>query len=41
MEKDQDAIRLYERLGLKKIGTATHHFGEGRETSAICYVVPE
>jgi ribosomal protein S18 acetylase RimI-like enzyme len=41
MEKDQDAIRLYERLGLKKIGVATHHFGEGQETSAICYVVPE
>lgn len=41
MEKDQDAIRLYERLGLKRIGVATHHFGEGQETSAICYVVPE
>lgn len=41
MEKDQVAIRLYERLGLKKIGVATHHFGEGQETSAICYVVPD
>jgi len=40
MEKDQDAIRLYERLGLKRIGVATHHFGEGQETTAICYLVP-
>lgn len=41
MDKDQDAIRLYERLGLKKIGVATHHFGEGRTITAYCYVVPQ
>lgn len=40
MDKDQDAIRLYERLGLKKIGVATHHFGDGDTITAICYVVP-
>nr|WP_273482790.1 GNAT family N-acetyltransferase [Kribbella italica] len=41
MDKDQDAIRLYERLGLQKIGTATHTFGEGQTITAHCYVVPE
>jgi hypothetical protein len=40
MEKDQDAIRLSERLGLKKIGVASHRFGKGQETTAICYAVP-
>jgi hypothetical protein len=29
MDKDQVAIRLYERLGPKKIGTAKRKFGEG------------
>lgn len=41
MDKDQDAIRLYERLGLKKIGVATHRFGEGETITAYCYVVPQ
>ena len=41
MDKDQDAIRLYERLGLKKIGVATHRFGEGQTITAYCYAVPE
>jgi ribosomal protein S18 acetylase RimI-like enzyme len=41
MDKDQDAIRLYERLGLKRIGTAIHTFGEGQTITASCYVVPE
>lgn len=41
MDKDQDAIRLYKRLGLKQIGTATHQFGEGQTITAYCYVVPE
>ncbi|MEV6221829.1 GNAT family N-acetyltransferase [Nocardia fluminea] len=40
MEKDQAAIRLYERLGWKNIGTAVHRFGEDQETSAQCYAVP-
>lgn len=40
MDKDQDAIRLYERLGLRPIGTATHKFGEGQTITAYCYVVP-
>lgn len=41
MEKDQDAIRLYERLGLERIGTATHKFGENQTITAYCYVVPQ
>jgi ribosomal protein S18 acetylase RimI-like enzyme len=41
MDKDQDAIRLYERLGLEKIGEATHSFGEGQSITAYCYVVPK
>ena len=40
MDKDQDAIRLYERLGLQKIGTATHQFGDGQTIRAYCYVAP-
>lgn len=41
MDKDQDAIRLYERLGLKKIGVATHRFGDNQTITAYCYVVPQ
>lgn len=41
MTKDQDAIRLYERLGCKRLGVTTHRFGEGREVPAICYVAPQ
>ncbi|MBP0461385.1 GNAT family N-acetyltransferase [Streptomyces montanisoli] len=40
MTKDTAAIRLYERLGWTNIGEATHHYGDGQETPAICYVWP-
>ncbi|MFE9493050.1 GNAT family N-acetyltransferase [Streptomyces collinus] len=41
MVKDTAAIRLYERLGWRKIGEATHHFGAGQSIPAVCYVAPE
>lgn len=40
MTKDTAAIRLYERLDWRNIGEATHHYGDGQETPAICYVWP-
>jgi ribosomal protein S18 acetylase RimI-like enzyme len=40
MAKDQTAIRLYERLGWRFIGTAEHEFGEGQTIPAYCYVAP-
>ncbi|WP_051840107.1 GNAT family N-acetyltransferase [Streptomyces sp. NRRL F-5126] len=40
MTKDTAAIRLYERLGWTNIGEATHRYGDGQETPAICYVWP-
>lgn len=40
MTKDTAAIRLYERLGWRRIGTVTHTFGDGHETPAVCYVAP-
>lgn len=40
MEKDRAAIRLYERLGWKNIGSAWHRFGAGEEVAAQCYVAP-
>lgn len=39
MEKDQAAIRLYERLGWHRIGTTDHDSGHGL-VSAYCYVSP-
>ncbi|MFC8130524.1 GNAT family N-acetyltransferase [Streptomyces sp. NPDC057302] len=41
MTKDAAAIRLYERLGWRKIGEATHHFGDGESILAVCYVSPK
>jgi ribosomal protein S18 acetylase RimI-like enzyme len=41
MVKDAAAMRLYERLGWRKIGEASHHFGAGQSTPAVCYVAPE
>ncbi|NJQ03556.1 GNAT family N-acetyltransferase [Streptomyces zingiberis] len=41
MTKDVAAIRLYERLGWRKIGETAHHYGDGQQTSALCYVAPE
>ncbi|MFF6862949.1 GNAT family N-acetyltransferase [Streptomyces ardesiacus] len=40
MVKDTSAIRLYERLGWRKIGETIHHFGSGETTPAVCYVSP-
>ncbi|MDX3364061.1 GNAT family N-acetyltransferase [Streptomyces sp. ME02-6978.2a] len=40
MTKDAAAIRLYERLGWRKIGETLHHFGNGRTLPAVCYVAP-
>ncbi|MFD7164902.1 GNAT family N-acetyltransferase [Streptomyces violascens] len=41
MVKDTAAIRLYERLGWKRIGMAKHAYGDGQSTEAICFVSPE
>ncbi len=41
MTKDAPAMRLYERLGWRKIGETTHHFGDGEGIPAICYVAPD
>jgi ribosomal protein S18 acetylase RimI-like enzyme len=40
MAKDQDAIRLYERLGCTRLGTTSHHFGAGERVLAYCYAAP-
>ncbi|MER7576503.1 GNAT family N-acetyltransferase [Streptomyces sp. NPDC126514] len=40
MVKDASAIRLYERLGWRKIGETNHHFGSGETIPAVCYVSP-
>jgi len=40
MAKDQDAIRLYERLGWRRLGPSTHAFGAGESTAAYCYAAP-
>ncbi|MEU3228144.1 GNAT family N-acetyltransferase [Streptomyces sp. NPDC006976] len=40
MDKDESAIRLYERLGWHFIGGATHHYGDGQQIPAKCYVWP-
>lgn len=40
MSKDAAAIRLDERLGWQRIGTATHTVGHGRQIEALCYRVP-
>lgn len=38
--KDAAAIRLYERLGWRRIGTTQHDDGTGRLVPAVCYVSP-
>lgn len=38
MEKDRAAIRLYERLGAKRIGSITHHHSDGLREPAAVYV---
>ncbi|MEU4284853.1 GNAT family N-acetyltransferase [Nocardiopsis dassonvillei] len=39
MEKDQAAMRLYERLGWVCIGKITHRFGEGQEMPGRAYAL--
>ncbi|WP_327116633.1 GNAT family N-acetyltransferase [Streptomyces sp. NBC_01341] len=39
LTKDAAAIRLYERLGWKRIGEVVHTFG-GRQVDAVCFVAP-
>ncbi|MFE1308422.1 GNAT family N-acetyltransferase [Streptomyces sp. NPDC058755] len=41
MAKDVAAIRLYERLGWRKIGETTHHFGTSQSIPAVCYIAPK
>ncbi len=40
MAKDQAAIRLYERLGWRHIGTTTHVFDGSAGIPAYCYASP-
>jgi len=40
MEKDAAAIRLYERLGWRRISTTWHDSGRGEDVPAYCYVSP-
>lgn len=40
MAKDVSAIRLYQRLGWERLGVATHVYGDGRRTDAICFAAP-
>lgn len=40
MTKDAAAIRLYERLGWRRIGTTEHDNGRGSLVPAICFVSP-
>ena len=41
MTKDAAAIRLYERLGWREIGRATHQYGSSQSIDAVCYVAPQ
>ncbi|KAI1751319.1 acyl-CoA N-acyltransferase [Xylaria castorea] len=38
--KDQDAIRLYRRLGWQHYGTTVFRWGESKEMDAECFVSP-
>lgn len=38
--KDRAAIRLYERLGAKRIRDVTHQYGDGLSADSAVYVVP-
>lgn len=40
MEKDQAALRIYERIGWRRIGTAMHATGHGTEVPALLFVRP-
>ena len=38
MAKDRAAIRLYERLGARRLGTTVHHHSDGLTEPAVVYV---
>lgn len=40
MKKDQAAIRLYERLGGRRLGEVTHHYGDGLAEPAVVFDFP-
>ena len=40
MTKDAAAIKLYERLGWRRIGQTEHDNGHGTTVPAYCYVAP-
>jgi ribosomal protein S18 acetylase RimI-like enzyme len=40
MLKDRAAIRLYERLGARRVADLTHRYGDGLTEAATVYVVP-
>ncbi|RYP26475.1 hypothetical protein DL768_011709 [Monosporascus sp. mg162] len=39
--KDQDAIRLYRKLGWMHYGTAVYRWGDGEQMDGECFVSPE
>ncbi|MZD07752.1 GNAT family N-acetyltransferase [Streptomyces sp. SID5785] len=41
VSKDVAAMRLYERLGWRKIGEAVHPYGDGQTIDAVCFVSPD
>ncbi|MGN6131937.1 MAG: GNAT family N-acetyltransferase [Nocardioidaceae bacterium] len=40
MLKDEDAIRLYEALGCRRLGLSTHRHGDGLAEPSAVYVAP-
>lgn len=40
LEKDQGAMRLYEKVGWRTYGTQRYRYGDGKEMDAVCYVSP-
>lgn len=40
MVKDAAAIRTYERLGWRRLGSVTHRFGDDRTEAALAFVAP-
>jgi len=40
LEKDQGAMRLYEKVGWETYGTQRYQYGDGKEMDAVCYVSP-
>ncbi|RYP91252.1 hypothetical protein DL770_002644 [Monosporascus sp. CRB-9-2] len=39
--KDQDAIRLYRKLGWMHYGTTAYRWGDGKQMDGECFVSPE